>query len=73
MTAPELRPLPKFGIGLSVKVPPEISDQMQATVISREWGPDRKKMVAGWVYGVAFVFGGAAFEVRERELSQWQK
>jgi hypothetical protein len=63
---------PRFSIGDEVKVPAEVHSDGRAVVVSREWGPARKKPVAGWVYGVAFAFGGPAFEVKEQELEQWQ-
>jgi hypothetical protein len=65
---------PKFPTGTKVRVPAAVHDSQAATVVTREWGPDHVKHIGtGWVYGVAFKFGGESYPVSEEELTAWQR
>ena len=68
---------PRFETGVTVRVPAAVHDSLAAQIASREWREAGylgclSKHGTGWVYGLAFVFGGETFMATEDELSAWQ-
>lgn len=63
----------RFELGQVVNVPPNVHANQTATVAGREWGPDKLKPIPGWVYYLAFCYGGQAWEATEEELIAWQQ
>jgi hypothetical protein len=65
---------PHFELSQSVTVPAEVHAARQASIVGREYGSSySRKNNNGWVYYIAFAFGGQAWEVTEQELSKWQE
>ena len=66
---------PRFDTGETVIVPAAVHDSRAAHIASREWceASYRSKHGTGWVYGLAFTFGGEVFLATEQEVIAWQQ
>lgn len=68
------KPPQKYALNSTVKVPPEVSEKGQATIVGVEWGPDNvrtHKKTKGWLYWLKFETGGSWYEAAEDELRRW--
>jgi hypothetical protein len=65
--------IPAFIIGQPIRVPVKVHDSGRATIVGREWGPNRRGGGQAWLYYVKFPEGGSWWEATEGEVEKWQQ